>query len=276
MVVTPSRQAAVVLVLACLYILFVGFGIQRSTGWVGSTTKNGDGCTCHGPTATTTVKVWIEGPDSVLVGSQNSYRLLMTGGPVLGGGFNVAAGSGSLAASDATAQIVDPGNGGSFELTQTQPKTFQGDTVQWEFRYTALLMPSTDTLFSVGNSVNLNTIPTGDKWNFGADFIVSVHADTSLGVGEEKIGPQSYQLFQNYPNPFNPVTRISYEITTTSDVSLSITDLTGNAIAQLIRGRQASGRYEYDWNASGMASGIYFARLSIGSSVAIRKMLLIR
>jgi len=76
--------------------------------------------------------------------------------------------------------------------------------------------------------------------------------------------PQSYVLEQNYPNPFNSVTKMSYRLPVTSLVSLTIYDLTGRIVAQLIHEHQSAGSYQYEWQAT-VGSGIYFCKLEAAS-----------
>ena len=121
-----------IFLLGASYFVFVGYGALHSTGQIGSTKKNGDGCTCHGDhVPTDTVHVWIEGPDTVLLGDAAVYTVFIKGGPALGGGFNVATSVGTLSVFDGTAQIV------SSELTHTAPKSFANDSVAWRFFYQA-------------------------------------------------------------------------------------------------------------------------------------------
>jgi hypothetical protein len=73
--------------------------------------------------------------------------------------------------------------------------------------------------------------------------------------------PHSYKLFNNYPNPFNPSTKISYSLPEKSQVILKIYDMIGNEIATLVNEEKTSGNYSIDFNASDLASGIYFYQL---------------
>jgi hypothetical protein len=73
----------------------------------------------------------------------------------------------------------------------------------------------------------------------------------------------------NYPNPFNPTTVISFRIPgrdVTCYVSLKVFDILGREIKTLINGKMESGRHEVEFNANGMASGIYFYRLTVQPS----------
>lgn len=79
-----------------------------------------------------------------------------------------------------------------------------------------------------------------------------------------------------YPNPFNPSTVIYYELPINSLVTLKIYDELGRLVKTLVNQYQSSGKYDVNFNASNLASGIYFYRLQGGSFVATKKMLLLK
>ncbi|MXZ80240.1 MAG: trypsin-like serine protease, partial [Gammaproteobacteria bacterium] len=96
--------------------------------------------------------------------------------------------------------------------------------------------------------------------------------------------PESTALLPNYPNPFNPETWIPYHLATDADVTLTIYDLRGGVVQQLILGHQAAGVYESRgraayWDGKNqlgehVASGVYFYSLTAGDFTATRKMLI--
>ncbi len=90
----------------------------------------------------------------------------------------------------------------------------------------------------------------------------------------------SYKLEQNYPNPFNPVTTISYNLPTTGKkqlpVKLKVYDVLGREVAVLVDQKQASGNYRVVFNASALASGLYFYRLQADDQILTKKMILIK
>jgi hypothetical protein len=86
----------------------------------------------------------------------------------------------------------------------------------------------------------------------------------------------SYSLMQNYPNPFNPTTTIKYSVPQTAQVLLKIFNPLGEEIETLVGEEKLLGTYEVNWNASELASGVYFYRLQAGSFVQTRKMILIK
>ncbi len=75
------------------------------------------------------------------------------------------------------------------------------------------------------------------------------------------IYPETFSLEQNYPNPFNPVTNITFDIGTLSYVKLAIYDIAGREVAVLADYNFHRGRYTINFDASGLASGIYIYRI---------------
>ena len=71
-------------------------------------------------------------------------------------------------------------------------------------------------------------------------------------------------LLQNFPNPFNPKTKISYQVQTKSYVKLSVYDVLGNEVVQLINEEKEAGSYEVEFNASTLTSGTYFYQMRVG------------
>ena len=106
------------------------------------------------------------------------------------------------------------------------------------------------------------------------------------GVKEEGALPVAFALQQNYPNPFNPSTTIKFELPKASHVTLAVYDILGREVSVLVNERRDAGFHEVKFSAkggsasggdaAGLASGVYFYRLTAGSFVQTRKLLLIR
>jgi hypothetical protein len=88
--------------------------------------------------------------------------------------------------------------------------------------------------------------------------------------------PSSFALSQNYPNPFNPSTMITFALPIKSFVTLKIFDILGREITTLISKELSAGNHEWEWNATGFVSGVYFYRLQAGSFTATKKVVLLR
>ncbi len=85
-----------------------------------------------------------------------------------------------------------------------------------------------------------------------------------------------FSLEQNYPNPFNPSTKISWQSPVASHQTLKIYDLLGNEIATLVDEYREAGRYNVEFDASNLASGLYIYKLTAGSFTSSKKMTVIK
>ncbi|MBK7157415.1 MAG: T9SS type A sorting domain-containing protein [Ignavibacteria bacterium] len=131
-----------------------------------------------------------------------------------------------------------------------------------------------------------------DFVNFSNKFIGWAYKKNTLGIytnaggdtafvtnikTENNFLTEDYVLYQNYPNPFNPKTIISYELETSSSVSIKVFDILGKEINELINKKQNPGKYEIDFDGSALSSGVYFYSLvTDGVTRDTKKMLLIR
>ena len=80
-------------------------------------------------------------------------------------------------------------------------------------------------------------------------------------VEVDVLAPDVFALEQNYPNPFNPSTTINFSLAADSKVSLTVFDILGQEVANLINGNVAAGSHEINFNASNVNSGVYFYRI---------------
>ena len=106
--------------------------------------------------------------------------------------------------------------------------------------------------------------------DFDGQFAYSEVVNIDLGI------PVQAQLWPNYPNPFNPTTKIRYELPVASEINLTVYDATGKLVQVLVDEVKEAGRYEADFDASGLASGIYFYRLSTGAETMMKQMILMK
>jgi hypothetical protein len=88
--------------------------------------------------------------------------------------------------------------------------------------------------------------------------------------------PKEFALYQNYPNPFNPTTVISWQLAVGSRVKLSLYNITGQEVAVLVDNEQKAGAHQVEFDASGLASGIYLYRLESKGFVETKKLILLK
>lgn len=93
---------------------------------------------------------------------------------------------------------------------------------------------------------------------------------------EENRSDLTFYLNQNYPNPFNPTTSINYSIAENGFVTLTVYNLQGQMVAELVNETKTRGEYSVTWNASNVASGVYYYRLQSNNDVRTQKMMLIK
>lgn len=88
--------------------------------------------------------------------------------------------------------------------------------------------------------------------------------------------PTSFLLAQNYPNPFNPITKIDYYLPKRSEVVLTVHDILGKEVKVLVKAMQGPGRYQVEFDASGLASGTYFYKLKTKDFEESKQMQLVK
>ncbi|MBC8395459.1 MAG: T9SS type A sorting domain-containing protein [Candidatus Marinimicrobia bacterium] len=97
-----------------------------------------------------------------------------------------------------------------------------------------------------------------------------------LGIDDDAILANGFDLSQNYPNPFNPVTNISYTVPVTGQVKLSVFNVLGEEVSTLINNVVTSGTHSATWNAGDMPSGVYFYSIEATGFTQTKKLLLIK
>ena len=106
------------------------------------------------------------------------------------------------------------------------------------------------------------------------DFDGSFHYSDIVNV--EVYYANSFELKQNYPNPFNPSTTIRFTVPKNEFVNLSVYNLLGEKVAELVNEVKTTGEYETSFNSDGLTSGIYIAKISAGNFIQSIKMSLLK
>lgn len=153
------------------------------------------------------------------------------------------------------------------ENNQVYSKTYAGS---WAFDYSS---PSGNYSFlRIGNShTNLYAIRDNG--------LISKRTLAPPPTGVNQINteiPNEFSLSQNYPNPFNPATIINFNIPNSGLIKLSVYDILGREVQQLVNKELLPGNYQFDWNASAYPSGVYYYKLESGSYSETKKMVLIK
>jgi photosystem II stability/assembly factor-like uncharacterized protein len=133
----------------------------------------------------------------------------------------------------------------------------------------------------VSSSLNhIERVSDSGLWSVGDNGVILRYANTMPNDPVVSVGriPRSFSLIlgQNYPNPFNPNTTIKYELAKSSLVRLSVYDILGREVSELVNEMKEAGVYEVSFDASGLSSGVYLYRLQTGNSVLVRKAVLLK
>jgi beta-xylosidase len=125
---------------------------------------------------------------------------------------------------------------------------------------------------------NYATIATGGYVDF--DWF-SIYVGTPTGIVPDEghsLNQMPHQFFlgQNFPNPFNPTTTIKYSIPESQFITLKVFDMLGRELAILVKGKKPAGTYEVKFDASSLASGIYFCQLQTSGFSDIKKLVLMK
>ena len=187
--------------------------------------------------------------------SSYTIRLILNGGPINGG--EIFEDSGTF-------------NMGVFESTKSGTFLFPVGTTEGQWNIRVILMDENN------NETNLG--PNELEQNNFQNFII---VDNSTMQIHDTQVPLEFSLGQNFPNPFNPITTIRYTIPKDSFVKITIYDVLGNVINNLVHDNQNSGKNSVQWNATNnqgepVSTGVYLYKIQAGNLVNTKKMILLR
>jgi enediyne biosynthesis protein E4 len=119
-----------------------------------------------------------------------------------------------------------------------------------------------------GNGIEEGSPIDDYVWSF------TIQQPTSVEGHDDKV--ISYQLNQNYPNPFNPSTKINYSIADAQFVTLKLYNMLGEEVMTIVNQNQNTGNYSVTVDASELTSGVYIYKLTAGTFIQSKKMILLR
>jgi hypothetical protein len=152
------------------------------------------------------------------------------------------------------------------------------------------IMNNTDKL-SISYTINIDagehmrwvlTSNEGKEYELNGSEEITVSGDvTGFSLGKVPEIPLTYSVSQNYPNPFNPVTSIRYEIPVENFVTISVYNVMGQKIADLVHELRPAGYHHTTWNSTNMhgdpvSSGVYIFTVEAGNFRIVKKMILIK
>lgn len=140
-----------------------------------------------------------------------------------------------------------------------------------------------DFVWNVRVSDGIDTVAVSSGYDISTNTFTplyySITLERALQVANEDLAgiPTKYGLEQNYPNPFNPSTSISFSLPENAKVTLAVYDLLGRKVATLLDNKDLNAAvHSVQFDASSLASGMYFYRIEAGTFTSIKRMMLIK
>jgi len=178
------------------------------------------------------------------------------------------------------------GDGGA---TWKAPERITPESPVMDYTY-ASMSPTSDmdaTNYYVNMLMQKDTIPGSFVQGATNGPSLAQHMFTRITISKDSITiginnisneiPDAYNLFQNYPNPFNPNTKIRFELPNASNVTLKVYNVRGQLVEVLVNNEiVTAGLKEVEFNATNLASGIYFYTIQAGDFKATKKMMLLK
>jgi len=135
-------------------------------------------------------------------------------------------------------------------------------------------------IYSMENKTfdNSLTVQIVDGSNLNTDSDINIIAGNVIGnkMSVRWLDGQNFSITSLYPNPFNPITQIDYSVDQAGDLRLSVYNILGQEVAVLHSGYQTEGDYQAVWNASSLASGVYYINMMMHGQVETKKAVLIK
>jgi hypothetical protein len=126
------------------------------------------------------------------------------------------------------------------------------------------------------DSIEAHIFHKPDLDTLGFVDYLPIRTVTSIGSSNTASLVNGFKLYDAYPNPFNPTTSISFEVSKTANVVLNIYDLTGKLVQTLFNGVREPGKYEIQFNAEKLSSGMYFYRIESDGFTETKKLMLLK
>jgi len=148
----------------------------------------------------------------------------------------------------------------------------------WKSGNAILARPTTSSMVCVVNHLfpfGTNLYAGTNGFGVWEGNIYQMIADDAVKTTKSEL-PTEFSLLQNYPNPFNPETIINYQLPANTLVTLKVFDELGRLVRTLIDDRQSAGTHSITFNASNLATGVYFYRLIAGSYAQTKKLMLLK
>jgi len=141
---------------------------------------------------------------------------------------------------------------------------------------------SYDIVLDAGEHMNwVFTSENGKEYTLEGSGEITVPTEDTFTLERKAIIPITYTLHQNYPNPFNPITSLRYDLPEQAQVTLTVYDMLGREVTQLVNTTQEAGFKSVQWDATdsfgkSVSAGVYLYQIRAGEFVQTKKMVLLK
>jgi len=139
-----------------------------------------------------------------------------------------------------------------------------------------ILIFSLENIPFTGNNLNISINGASILGPEEIDIVVASRTGESIPVSHTAVEVDSFTMKNIYPNPFNPVTKLSYDIEKAGNLKISVYNILGQEVAELYNDYQSFGPHSMIWNASSMASGVYYIKFDLNGQIETSKVMLVK
>ena len=166
---------------------------------------------------------------------------------------------------------------GGYRVSEEDNVTIELQTSNYPINITVTNLKSSQKFNYILQEIVNGAVTATHSLVDGETITLSDPKVSSLTITKQEEIPASYNLVQNYPNPFNPVTTIEFSLPeNTQNAKLTIYNMLGQKVAELVNTSLEAGIYRYQWDAKNAASGLYIYELRTEKFVSTKKMLLLK
>jgi len=139
-----------------------------------------------------------------------------------------------------------------------------------------------DIKMEAGEHMNwVLTSESGSEYTLEGIDEIKVPTEATFTLERKTVMPIAFTLHQNYPNPFNPITNLRYDLPEQAQVTLTVFDLMGRQITQLVNTTQDVGYKSVQWNATNsfgkpVSAGVYLYQIRAGEFIQTKKMVVLK
>jgi len=174
----------------------------------------------------------------------------------------------AIAANGVFVIVTDDGTADAFGLSSGGEKVWLEDS-------SGVVIDSV-AFASMQTTESYSRIPDGGVWQLVPTITRGLSNTSSTGIQDQATTVNTFRLGQNYPNPFNPTTQIEFVLPKTAQVRVTIHNLLGQMVREVINAQMAAGTHRLTIDAADLHSGVYFYTIRTADYTATKRMVVMK